>query len=91
MHTLFFEQDGARLSGTHRGEFFAGDLAGSAAAGDARFRSSHRVHGTRLSYDFTARVDGDKMTGSVYLGEYGTVTFTAKRHKYQQMGGRRTG
>ncbi len=91
VHTLFFEQDGARLSGTHHGEFFAGDLAGSAAAGDARFRSSHRVHGTRLSYDFTARVDGDKMTGSVYLGEYGTVTFTAKRHKYQQMGGRRTG
>ncbi len=91
MHTLFFEQDGARLSGTHRGEFFSGDLAGSAAAGDARFRSSHRVHGTRLSYDFTARIDGDKMAGSVFLGEYGTAAFTAQRHKYQQSGGRRPG
>ncbi len=91
VHNLIFEQDGPKLSGTHRGEFFSGDLTGSVGASAVRFRSSHRVHGTRLSYDFTARVDGDKMTGSVYLGEYGTVTFTGQRHRYQQTGGRRTG
>jgi len=82
-HTLFFEQDGPKLAGSHRGEFYSGDLSGSVAANTARFRSAHRVHGTRLTYDFTAQIDGDAMNGSVFLGEYGTAPFTAQRHKYQ--------
>jgi hypothetical protein len=53
-----------------------------------RFRSSHRVHGTRLGYEFTATFDGGKLTGSVAMGEYGVAPFTAERHKYQQMGRR---
>ncbi|MBL0160415.1 MAG: hypothetical protein IPP47_25540 [Bryobacterales bacterium] len=89
-HTLFLEQDGAKLAGTHRGEFFSGDLAGSVAANTLRFRSSHRVHGTRLGYDFSGAVTGDQMIGTVNMGEYGTTAFTAQRHKYQA-GGRRSG
>jgi L-seryl-tRNA(Ser) seleniumtransferase len=88
-HTLLFEQDGSKLVGTHRGEFYSGDLSGTIAANRIRFRTSHRVHGTRLSYDFEGTVDGDRMTGSVNLGEYGTTTFAAQRHKYQPMGRRR--
>lgn len=88
VHTLFFEQDGSKLAGTHRGEFFSGDLNGSINGRAVSFRSSHRVHGTRLSYEFTATLDGGKLTGSVFMGEYGTAPFTAERHKYQQMGRR---
>ncbi len=88
-HTVFLEQDGPKLSGTHRGEFYSADLSGSVAANAVRFRSSHRVHGTRLSYDFAGLANGDTMTGTVDLGEYGTTPFTAQRHKYQQTGGRR--
>ena len=88
-HSVFLEQDGAKLTGTHRAEFFSGDIAGSIAADNVRFRSSHRVHGTRLTYDFSGAVDGEQITGTVNLGEYGTTVFTAQKHKYQPAGGRR--
>jgi L-seryl-tRNA(Ser) seleniumtransferase len=88
VHTLFFEQDGSKLAGTHRGEFYSGDLNGSMSGNSVRFRSSHRVHGTRLGYEFTATFDGGKLAGSVAMGEYGVAPFTAERHKYQQMGRR---
>lgn len=87
-HTLFFEATTDRLTGTHRGEFYSGDLNGSVSGPNVKFRSSHRVHGTRLSYEFTGRLDGDSMTGTVFMGEYGTAPFTATRHKYQQPGRR---
>jgi L-seryl-tRNA(Ser) seleniumtransferase len=89
-HTVVFEQDGQKLVGTHRGEFYSGDLTGTAAGQKVKFRSSHRVHGTRLTYDFTGTVQGDRMTGTVDLGEYGVRQFTAERHQYRQAG-RRSG
>lgn len=89
-HTVFLEQDGSKLAGTHRGEFFSGDLTGSVAVNTAKFRSSHRVHGTRLNYDFAGTVNGDQMTGTVNMGEYGITAFTAQRHKYQTGRGRRS-
>ena len=88
-HTVLLEQDGGKLVGTHRGEYFSGDLTGTVAASQVKFRSSHRVHGTRLGYDFAGVVDGDKITGTVNLGEYGVTTFVAQRHKYQSMPNRR--
>jgi hypothetical protein len=90
-HTIVLEQDSAKLAGTHHGEFYAGDLNGTLAGNQLRFRSSARVEGTRLSYEFSGAVDGDKMTGVVNLGEYGETTWSAQRHKYQPAGNRRNG
>lgn len=89
-HSLFLEQQGNRLFGTHRGEFYSGDLNGTVAANTVRFQSSHRAEGTRLSYDFTGTVDGDKMAGAVNLDEYGEARWRAQRHQYRT-GGRRGG
>ena len=86
-HTLILEQDGGRVVGTHRGEFVQGDLNGSVAQNEVHFRSSHKIEGTRLSYDFTGTVDGDKMAGGVNMGEYGDAQWSAQRHKYQTPGG----
>jgi len=82
-HTIVLEQDGAKLAGTHHGEFYAGDLTGSVSGSRVHFRSSMRVEGTRLSYEFTGVVDGDKIAGTVNLGEYGETTWNAERHKYR--------
>jgi D-glucosaminate-6-phosphate ammonia-lyase len=82
-HSLFLEQQGARLVGTHRGEFYAGDLTGTVAANTVRFQSSHQAEGNRLSYEFTGTVEGDKMGGAVNLGEYGEARWTAQRHAYR--------
>lgn len=87
-HTVVFEQDGATLKGTHRGEFYSGDLNGNVAGNAVTFRSSHKIHGTRIAYDFSATAEPNKLTGTVNTGEYGTANFTAQRHQYRQPGRR---
>jgi D-glucosaminate-6-phosphate ammonia-lyase len=86
-HGFVFEQKGSDLLGSHAAEFLGGDLRGSVEGSEARFRSSHRIEGTRIGYDFVGAVNGDKMEGTVDLGEYGQARFTATRHKYGQPGG----
>ena len=90
-HTIVLEQDGAKLIGTHHGEFYAGDLTGTVSGNQVRFRSSMRAEGTHLGYEFSGAVDDDKIVGKVNLGEYGETSFTAQRHKYQTGGNRRNG
>jgi D-glucosaminate-6-phosphate ammonia-lyase len=90
VHTLFLEQQGARLTGTHRGEYTTGDITGTVAANTVRFRGSHRIEGQSISYDFSGTVDGDKMAGAINLGEYGDARWSAQRHQYGG-GGRRAG
>jgi len=87
-HTFFLEQDGSKLVGTHQGEFYSGDLTGTAAANTVHIRSSHPAEGTRLSYEFTGTVEGDTMAGKVSLGEYGEATWKAQRHQYRNLGHR---
>ncbi len=82
-HTLFFEQDGPKLAGSHRGEFQAGDLAGTISGNSLQFRSSLPTLGSRVGFEFAGKVEGDKISGTVNLGEYGQTTWTAQRHQYR--------
>jgi len=79
-HTLFFEQSGDKLQGTHRGEFLSADLRGGEEGSSVRCHSTHRFEGTVISYTFEGVVEGDTMRGTVDLGEYGKAPFTARRH-----------
>ena len=87
-HTFFFEQQGASVNGSHMGEFLQSDARGSVAGNEVQVRSSHAYEGTRIGYECQGRLEGDEIRGSVDVGEYGKATFTAKRHKYGQPGGR---
>jgi L-seryl-tRNA(Ser) seleniumtransferase len=86
-HSLSIEQEGKRLVGTHRGETLAGDLTGSVNGNDVRFRSSHKIEGTRLGYNFTGSLKGDTLEGTVEMGEYGEAKWKAVRHTYRTPGG----
>jgi L-seryl-tRNA(Ser) seleniumtransferase len=88
-HALFIEQSGETLVGTHRGESISGDLNGTVAANQVRFRSSQRIEGTRLGFDFSGNLNGEAMSGTVELGEYGQARWTATRHTYRSRAGRR--
>ena len=83
IHTLVFEQDGGKLVGTHHGEYVSGDLSGTVAGNQLHFRSSQKIQGTRLFFEFTGTVENDKMGGEVNLGEYGAARWSAQRHEYQ--------
>jgi D-glucosaminate-6-phosphate ammonia-lyase len=86
-HGLVLEQKGAELVGTHAGEFLGSDLRGTVDGNDLNFRSSFKIEGTRLGYEFNAKAHGDAMEGTIDLGEYGQARFTAKRHAYGTPGG----
>ena len=81
-HTLFLEQDGNKVSGTHEGRRLKGDLAGTADGDKVRLASSFRYEGSSLHYTFLGKVSSDSMEGEVDLDEYGKATFTARRHRY---------
>ena len=87
VHTVVLEQHGDKLVGTHHGEYVSGDLSGAVAANLVRFRSSQKIQGTRLFYDFTGTAESDTMAGNVNLGEYGEARWSAKRHQYRAPGG----
>jgi hypothetical protein len=81
-HTLTFEQNDGALTGTHQGEIVSGDLKGELKGNQVRARASHPIEGTVLEFGFVGMVEGDRMSGTVNLGEYGGAKFTAERHKY---------
>jgi len=81
-HMLVFEQHEGRLVGTHFGEYGSGDLSGSVTANQVHFRSSQKIEGQTLSYEFTGTAQGDKMSGTLNMGEYGVSQWSAERHQY---------
>jgi len=79
--------DGDARVGTHSYATLTSDLRGSGEGNEVRFRSSHRYEGTRIGYEFTGTVSGDRMEGAVGLDEYGQARFLAQRHRYSAPGG----
>lgn len=83
-HSFYLEQDGNWISGTHKSDFSTQEISGMIEGNEATMLSVYRIPGNRISYWFTGKVDGETMSGSVFLGEYLTAKFTAKRTKYNE-------
>jgi L-seryl-tRNA(Ser) seleniumtransferase len=82
-HTLHVKQQGNQLSGTHQGDFVARDFSGAISGADVRISSSiGEVHGAALSYRFTGKLEGDRMSGTLDMGEYLGAKWTATRHSF---------
>jgi L-seryl-tRNA(Ser) seleniumtransferase len=82
-HVLHLKQQGNQLIGTHQGDFTARDCSGTISGGDVKVASSiGEVHGAALSYTFTGKLDGDKMSGTLNMGEYLDAKWTATRHAF---------
>jgi D-glucosaminate-6-phosphate ammonia-lyase len=81
-HVFLIEQKGANVAGTHFGELLEGDLRGTVEGSTVKIRSAHRTEGTAIGYRFEGKLEGDRMEGSVNLGEYGKARFTARKHQY---------
>ncbi|MEP7361775.1 MAG: aminotransferase class V-fold PLP-dependent enzyme [Acidobacteriota bacterium] len=79
-HELFLNAKGNKVTGSHRGWAFEGDLKGSIDDTTVAFQSSLPASAQTLSYGFTGKLAGDTMAGEVTLGEYGRAKWTAKRH-----------
>jgi D-glucosaminate-6-phosphate ammonia-lyase len=88
IHTLYLEQDGNWIQGTHQAEFSESEILGMVEGDQVKFRSVLRRPGDSITYLFSGLVKNDEtgspvMSGSVYLGEYMTATFKASKTKYK--------
>jgi hypothetical protein len=83
-HVMFLEQDGNWIKGTHQSDFTTQEIAGMVEGNELKLRSNFRSPGDSINYWFSAKVTGDTLNGSVFLGEYLTAKFTAKRSNYRK-------
>jgi D-glucosaminate-6-phosphate ammonia-lyase len=81
-HTIFIEQDGNWIQGTHHSDFTVQEIMGMIEGDEIKLRSNVRIPGSGVTYLFSGKAAADSMSGSIYLGEYLTAKFTAKRAEY---------
>jgi hypothetical protein len=83
-HFMFLEQEGNWISGTHQSDFSTQEIAGMIEGDELKLRSNFRAPGDSVNYWFSAKAGDGTMAGSVFLGEYLTAKFTAKRTAYRE-------
>jgi len=83
-HSLFIEQKGNRIEGTHKGDFSVREVFGTIEGEQVKLRStsSERGTGDSVSFIFSGTVSDSSISGPIHMGEYLTAKFTAKRHQY---------
>lgn len=79
-HKLFLEQDGNWLSGTHKGDFSVRELVGTIEGNEVKLKSVDRHAGDSITFIFSGILINDTMAGSIYMGEYRTAKFAAKKN-----------
>src|SRR5437762_1092683 len=83
-HALFIEHDGKWIKGFHKGDFSVRELTGVIESDTTvKLRSVDRRPGDSITFIFSGTISGDSIAGSIYMGEYRTATFTAKRTSYK--------
>ncbi len=83
-HQLFLQQDGNWVSGTHVSEFSSQEISGTVEGDRLKLRSQVRRPGDSITFLFSGQGSDEVMSGSVFLGEYLTAQFSAKRTSYQE-------
>ena len=81
-HTLYIEQDGNWVRGSHKGDFSVRDMVGLIEGDKVTLRSVDRRPGNSVTFIFSGTLTDGTLSGPIHLGEYLTAKFTAKRHAY---------
>lgn len=82
-HTLFLEQDGNWIQGSHQGDFSIREMLGMIEGDQVKLRSNDRHTADNITNIFHGKISGDTITGSIYMGEYQTAEFKATKNPYK--------
>lgn len=84
-HKLFLQkQDGNDVRGIHKSTFSMLDLAGKIDGKKVRLQSYYRENAESVPFTFDGVLDGDTFSGVLYLGEYRSANFIAKKAENRQ-------
>ncbi len=78
-HQLFLQQENDGLRGAHQSDFSTQQVAGLLEGDQVKLKSAVQRPGDSVPFLFSGSVAGDTISGSIFLGEYLTATFTARR------------
>ncbi len=82
MHQWTLEQDGNWLQGDHKGEYTTREIMGTIEGNEVKLRSVDRHPADGITFTFSGKCEGDKVSGQIHLGEYRTATFIARKAKF---------
>jgi seryl-tRNA(Sec) selenium transferase len=83
-HSLMLEQNGNRITGSHKGDFSVRDVFGAIEGSQVKLQSTDSKPGDTITFTFAGSVSGEEISGPVYMGEYLNAKFTARRHSYPE-------
>jgi len=72
-------QDGDSLSGTYRSQYSSVGVKGTVEGKRVQFTAHLGFEANKVDYAYTGSVEGDAISGSVTLGEYGAAEWVAHR------------
>ena len=84
-HQLYLQQEGNWIEGVHQSDFSSQEIVGTVEGDRVKLRSQVRRPGDGIPFLFSGRASGDVVSGSIFLGEYLTAQFTAKRATYRKL------
>jgi hypothetical protein len=82
-HQWVLEQEGSWIQGYHKGDFSTREIMGTLEGDQLRLQSVDQHPADHLPYIFTGTVSNDQLSGKVYMGEYLTAKFVAKRGTFK--------
>jgi len=82
-HKLYLEQEGNWIQGMHTSDYETQEVMGMVEGNQFKLRSHLRKPGDQITYLFSGTMAGDKLSGSIYLGEYQTAKFTAQKSAFK--------
>lgn len=83
-HHMMLEQDGNWLNGMHKSDFAEQEVYGTIEGDTVKIRSHFRKPGDSVVYMFTGKMENGQIAGEVFMGEYLTAQFTAKKWESKQ-------
>jgi hypothetical protein len=84
-HQFYLQQEGNWLEGVHQSDFSSQEIAGTVEGNQVKLRSQIHQPGDNILFLFSGQVSGEIISGSIFLGEYLTAQFSAKRSTYQKL------
>jgi len=78
-HSITLTQDGHCLSGTYRSQYSWTEVKGEVKGKQVKFAAVLGFEANMVNFVYTGSVEGDAMSGTVTLGEYGSAQWTAHK------------
>jgi curli biogenesis system outer membrane secretion channel CsgG len=74
-----FKQDGEKITGTQASPMGEAPLEGTVVGNEIKFTIKIDMQGNQMVISFTAKVEGDAMTGTFDFGGMGSGSWSAKK------------